>query len=196
MLHAANSSTTRQGDYRVTTTKHYDVFRSGFIGFEKVPVDGSTKMPDDYMDSIEPYNYKDLTDFSTAYLPGFLADRYDVDAKDVSMRADERCKNTAADSVRSTVRGYAKVTAYDQQVVLERGKVKYALLPVWMLSTKWRDKTYLFAMNGQTGKMVGDLPTDKGKLLTSFLATAVGASALLSVLFSGPLGQLISSWFM
>ena len=29
-----------------------------------------------------------------------------------------------------------------------------------MLTTKWRDKHYLFAMNGQTGKMVGELPTD------------------------------------
>lgn len=46
--------------------------------FEKVPVDASSKMPDDHMDSIEPYDYKKLKPFSTAYLPGYLADKFDV----------------------------------------------------------------------------------------------------------------------
>ena len=53
-----------EGDYEVTTTEHYDVRRGGDIAFEKVPVDASSKMPDDHMDSIEPYNYKDLKPFS------------------------------------------------------------------------------------------------------------------------------------
>lgn len=192
---ASNSYTSREGDYRVTRTKHYDIRRSGTIGFEKVPVDGSSKMPDDFMDSIEPYDYKDLKEFSTAYLPGFLADKYDVDAEAASKRADSRCKNTAVDSVRRTVHGYSTVIPRSQRVRLERGEVKYALLPVWMLSTKWKDKNYLFAMNGQTGKMVGDLPTDKGKFHLWFWSTAVGASAVLSLLFSGPLGRLIGGLF-
>ena len=195
-FHATNTHMTREGDYRVTRTMHYEISRSGVIGFEKVPVDGSTKMPDDYMDSIEPYDYKDLKEFSTAYLPGFLADKYDGDAEAASKRADERCKTTAVDSVRATVRGYDTVTPYVQRVALNRGEVKYALLPVWMLSTKWKDKTYLFAMNGQTGKMVGDLPADKGKLRTWFWACALGASAVLSLLFSGPLGRLIGGLLM
>lgn len=195
-FHATNTHTTRQGDYRVTRTQHYDILRSGVIDFEKVPVDGSTKMPDDYMDSIEPYDYKELKDFSTAFLPGFLADKYDVDAKDASKRADERCKTTAADSVRDTVRGYTTVHTSTQQVILNRGDIKYALLPVWMLSTKWKDKTYLFAMNGQTGKMVGDLPADKGKFWAWFWASALGSSAVLSLLFSGTLGRLIGSLFV
>ena len=68
----------KSGDYEITETAHYDVRRGGSIAFEKVPVDASSKMPDDHMDSIEPYNYAELKPFSTAYLPGFLADKYDV----------------------------------------------------------------------------------------------------------------------
>ena len=45
---------------------------------------------------------------------------------------------------------------------VEKQEAHYALLPVWMLTTKWRDENYLFAMNGQTGKFVGELPTDNG----------------------------------
>ena len=58
----------------------FDVWRSGTMEFERVPVDGSKKMPDDYMDSIEPFDYAGLKPFSTAYLPGYLADKYDVTA--------------------------------------------------------------------------------------------------------------------
>ena len=192
-FHATNSETHREGDYRVTSTTHYDVARSGTIGFSKVPVDGSSKMPDDLMDSIEPYDYADLKEFSTAYLPGFLADVYDVDAKQACKRADERCRNTAVAETRETVRGYMSVHTRSQQVRLHQGQVHYALLPVWVLSTKWRGETYLFAMNGQTGKMVGDLPADPVKARAWFFGTLAGASLVLSLLFSGPLGRFFGN---
>ena len=152
-FHGKNVTSYRSGDYRVTETQHYDIGRSGTIGFEKVPVDGSSKMPDDFMDSIEPYDYKDLTTFSTAYMPGFLADRYDVDAAKASPRADQRCRNTAEEAVRDTVHGYSSVTLRSKNISIRKGEVKYAFLPVWMLSTQWNGNHYLFAMNGQTGKI-------------------------------------------
>ena len=86
------SRTYRSGEYRVTETEHYDVYRAGTMPFEKVPVDASSKMPDDHMDSIEPYDYSDLKPFSTAYLPGFLADKYDVSVDESRERADTRCE--------------------------------------------------------------------------------------------------------
>ena len=54
------------------------------------------------------------------------------------------------------------VTPKSSNISLSNGKAKYALYPVWLLQTSWQGKNYLFAMNGQTGKMVGDLPMDKG----------------------------------
>ena len=66
-----NSESHREGDYMVTTTQHYDVRREGSAAFTKVPVDGSSKMPNTHMDAIEPFDYGDLKPFSTAY-PGLL----------------------------------------------------------------------------------------------------------------------------
>ena len=43
-----------------------------------------------------------------------------------------------------------------EDIHLKRTGVHYALLPVWMLNTRWNGKNYMFAMNGQTGRMVGD----------------------------------------
>ena len=78
---ATRSRTYKSGDYRITETDHYDAYRAGSLAFEKIPVDGSEKMPDEHMDSIEPYDYSELKPFSTAYLPGFLADKFDVTAE-------------------------------------------------------------------------------------------------------------------
>lgn len=153
---ATTSKVYEKGDEEITETRHYEVSRAGSIGFEKIPVDASSKMPDDHMDSIEPYDYSGLKEFSTAYLPGFLADKYDVSVKDSQKRADTRCASTLEDALRGTVTGYDSCTLEHKQIDLKRGKVHYALLPVWMLHTKWNGQDFLFAMNGQTGKMVGD----------------------------------------
>lgn len=154
-----DSVTHREGDYEVTRTRHYDVERAGTADFVKVPVDASKKMPDNYMDSLEPYDYDKLAPFSTAYLPGFLADRYDESAEDCAPRMQTRCENALSSKLRGDV-NHTTVTQKSFQGHIERKEAHYALLPVWMLTTKWRNKNYLFAMNGQTGKMVGELPTD------------------------------------
>lgn len=179
---ATRSRTNRIGDEEITQTDHFDVYRAGSIAFQKIPVDASTKMPDDHMDSIEPYKYNDLKPFSTAYLPGFLADRYDVTAEESSKRADERCEKTLEDALRKTVSGFETCVRVGGHIQLKRGKVHYALLPVWMLHTKWQGKDYLFAMNGQTGKLVGDLPMSWGKFWLTFAAIAVPLSIIGSII--------------
>ena len=147
--------------YDYVETKYYAVSRGGKLGFERVPVDGSSKMPDDLMESIEPFNFSEAVDFQTAYLAGYLADKYDVDAEKSIERANERIRNSAEKAFYETVKGYATVTKETGSIQLQNGKVTYALFPVWLLNTTWNGQNYLFAMNGQTGKMVGDLPLDK-----------------------------------
>ncbi len=171
-----------QGDYRIIQTKHYNVRRAGNVPFEKIPVDASRKMPDDYMDSIEPFDYTELKPFSTAYLPGYLADKYDVSAEECAGRADVRAKNTAEELMSSDVTGYATCSIRKKQLSLRRGKVSYGLLPVYLLSTRWNDQNYLFAMNGQTGKMIGDLPVDKKKYWSWFGKIAGSVTAILGTL--------------
>ncbi|MBP5303321.1 MAG: hypothetical protein J6Z00_00285 [Clostridia bacterium] len=148
--------------YNYTETSYYSALRAGSLAFDNIPVDGSEKMPDDLMESIEPYNYKDAVDFQTAYLSGFLADKYDVGAEESIPRANNRIRTSAAEVFRSTVTGYTTVTPTTTNVQTTSTEVHYALLPVWILNTSWKDKKYMFAMNGQTGKFVGDLPCDKG----------------------------------
>ena len=172
-------STSRE---RITKTKHFNVRRAGTVPFEKIPADASSKMPDNYMDAIEPYDYGELKPFSLAYLPGFLADKYDVSAEECAARADLRAANTAADIMRSTVGSYSSCVERSRSIHLRRGKVHYALMPVWTLSTQWRGQNFLFTINGQTGKLAGELPVDKGKYWRWFAGVAVGVTAVAAVL--------------
>lgn len=171
-------------DERITETEYFDVYRSGSVAFSRIPVDASSKMPDGHMDSIEPYDYGELKPFSTAYLPGFLADKFDVTVEQCRQRADQRCEGTFGAALRSTIEGYDTCTLTGIHINLKRGKVQYALMPVWMLNTKWKGKDFLFAMNGQTGKMVGDLPVSWGKFWGLFASIAVPLAILSSVLIS------------
>ena len=124
------------------------------------------------------YDYAGLKPFSTAYLPGFLADKYDVTVEESHDRADGRCSASLEGALRRTTTTYDSCVPLRQDIRLRRGKVHYALLPVWMLSTRWNGKSFLFAMNGQTGKMVGDLPTDAGKYWRTFAAIAAPVALL------------------
>lgn len=179
---ASNTNVFETGDYEITETRHYHVVRAGSLAFEKIPVDASSKMPDDHMDSIEPFDYAQLRPFSTAYLPSYLADKYDVTIDDSRDRADTRCRETLAQALRDTVTGYGACVTEREDIALRRGKVHYALLPVWMLSTKWRGQDFLFAMNGQTGKLVGDLPTDRGRFWGMFAAIAAPLTVALTAI--------------
>jgi len=169
VMNGRNIRTWSDSKNMYTETDHYVLTRAGSMQFHHVPVDGSTKMPDAHMDAIEPYDYSEMVPFSVAYLPGYLTDRYDQDAKVCEQRATSRVDNTVEAELQASVSGFMEVDVASSQSELKIDQVAYALLPVWMLHTKWNGNDYLFAMNGQTGKLVGDLPIDNGKLIRYFL---------------------------
>ncbi len=152
-------------DEIITTTSVYSCSRAGEMSFRAVPVDGSERMDDTYMESIEPFDYSEMVPFTTAYLTGYLADKYDVTAENAAPRADQRVYNSALSCLESTVTGYDRVVADgDFNIVKSSADVKYAMAPVWILTTKYNGVPYTFMMNGQTGKFVGKLPIDNNKL--------------------------------
>ncbi len=175
---ATRVRTFSDANYIYTETSYYSVIRGGNIGFERVPVDGSSKMDDTLMESIEPFDFSEAVDFQTAYLSGFLADKYDVNSEQSAPRANERITRSTENAFLSTVLGYTSVTPVAGNISLKNPDIKYALYPVWVLNTSWKGEKYTFAMNGQTGKMVGNLPMDKGLFAKWFLGIAGIASAV------------------
>ena len=110
-----------------------------------------------------------MVPFSVAYLPGYITDRYDLDVRECNDRATRRVSNTALEEMEGTAGGYMEIHTASHSENVTWTHIAYALLPVWMLHTRWNGTDYLFAMNGQTGKLIGDLPIDKGKKTKRFL---------------------------
>ena len=186
------TKTWSDANYNYKEVKYYSLVRGGDIAFDHVPVDGSQKMEDKLMESIEPYNFEEAVDFNAGYLAGYAADRYDVD-KDVTFnRATQRFRDGTIQAFRSDIRGYENVTLDDSNIQLSNTKTTYALYPVWILNTKWKDKNYRFAVNGQTSKVAGDLPVSAAKFamfwgifFLGITAVVFGIGAILEYLVEG-----------
>lgn len=179
---ATRKRTWTQGNTEYTETSYYDVYREGTMAFANVPVDGSTKMAEDLLESVEPFDFGKAVPFQTAYLAGYLADKYDISMEQGAARVNERMEKSAEDTLRATVKNYDSVNSRSSQIRLLRGVAKYALYPVWILNTVYRGETFTFAMNGQSGKFVGNVPVDSGKLAGLFAGVAAGAAAALFVI--------------
>ena len=168
-----------EGKYEYTETEYYNVTRSGNVTFKNIPVDGSEKLADDLMESIEPFHFNEAVDFETAYLAGYLADKYDVDEKASENRANERIKYSVEEALSDTVKGYSRVNGRSSSITIKGGKAKYALYPVWLLSDTYNGEDYTFSMNGQTGKFAGDLPVDNKGLCKYFGVSTLIWTALI-----------------
>ena len=175
--------TTSDRDYVYTHHKVFHIVRNGIVNIDKLPVDASSKTPNDAMDSIEPFDYNDLKPFRMSYMAGFLAERYDEDMQQCRDRAMVRARNTVEQKLASTISGYSSLHVTSTNIEPLPGKpvrAEYAMLPVYLLFTKYLGRDYLFAVNGQTGKAIGNVPVSKTRAAL-FCAPLFG---ILFVLFS------------
>ena len=164
--------------YNYTKTDHFLLRREAVAAFSGIPMDGSSKMEDDFMESIEPFDYSQMVDFDTAYLSGYLADKYDVPSEDGKDRIRQRVSQSIDDQLQSSFLGYVTVIPTGKSMNISHSKVKYVLLPVWMLNTRYQDKIYTFAMNGQTGKTTGSFPICPKRSAVWFAGICAGVTLL------------------
>ena len=137
-----------------TKTDIYNIATSGKMHFENIPVDGSTRFPDDIMNSIEPFYYADLTDFHPSYLSGFLSERYDTSMDELFEIAKNRSITTANQTLLNTITGYTSKSITNNTTTVEKNDTsEYVLLPVWMLNVKYKNQIYTLAMNRSNRKV-------------------------------------------
>ncbi len=168
--------------YNYTETSYFDIRRAGSQDFANVPVDGSKEMPDDLMESIEPFDHSEMVPFNMGYLAGFLANKYNVTSQEDKKRAEDRMAASARNNFRQTISGYSSLRNLSEQISTSKETIKYALYPVYVLNTTWEGKNYLFAMNGQTGKFVGNLPFSKRQAAKYYFPIAAIVSVVAFIL--------------
>lgn len=174
------------GDLEYTETKVYDIRRGGTIDFKGIRNFAMKK--DERMKlatAVQPFRDEELEDFKMAYLSGFMAEKRNMDTDEMSDTVKEQVRKYSARLLEDSVGGYNMLSDKKINTDIISAKWKYVLLPVWVLTYVSGGKTYYYALNGQTGKAVGELPVSKKKL--ALLAVGVFLLFFIIVLAIGGL---------
>lgn len=166
------------GNYQCTETKEYKVIRKADFFAKGVPADGSERIDDDLMEAIEPFDYSELKDFSMTYLSGFFAEKYDVDKESIFPRIKARITKSCESFMKHSVGGYTSFAQKSEGYDFAETNWRYILLPVWFMSYKYKGKIYEFVLNGQSGKIAGELPIRKSLVRLCAASLFAGIAAI------------------
>ena len=175
------SSTWVSSGYRYTKKDKYKIIRAGNMSFQNIPVIGSKKMENDIIKSIEPFDYKELKEFNSSYLLGFLSEKYNVSVEDSINLVTDKAKTYFIEEMKKNIKDFNKITETDSSINIYNYMSSKVLLPVWFLNVNYKGKIYKFAMNGQTGKMLGDIPKNIIKVIFMWLGLFIIISFLLLI---------------
>lgn len=172
---ARNLRVWRMGDIEYTETKHYNIYREGVVTQENLTEHALKKANAKLASGVMPYDFSKLSPFRMGYLSGFFAERRDIERQEVEGMMQTKMRESAEKLMRETVSGYQSVSIANANFRAKKEKWSYVLFPVWTLTYKAANgKIYYYSMNGQTGKVCGELPVHYGKVLAaSGLAAAV-----------------------
>lgn len=165
------------GETEYTETSSYQIEREMNIDFSRVPVDASQTMEDGAMDLLEPFDYCALEGFQEKYMSGFLSERYNEPEETYRPRAKDKMHSDAKVMMQQTISGYSSVKKEEEKINMNVKDIHYSLLPTWKYEYDYQGKKYLFHLNGQTGKLVGEPPVSIKKAV-SFSAVTFGLSFL------------------
>ena len=155
------------GGLRYTETKVYDISRQGDMDVNSVARNALKKANRKLIDGVLPYRLNEKKDFSMGYLSGFMAENRDMEKDSFVKEVKDEVRQFALSNLKNQVSNYTSLQIRKNEAELTGEVWANALLPVWTVTynDKARGKIYYFALNGQTGKIWGELPVDNKKLL-------------------------------
>lgn len=179
----------RSGNVRFTEHQKFQVQRAGQLDVKNVTRNALKKNNASLVEGVLPFDMEKVLPFDMGYLSGFQAEKRDMESGAMEPEVEAEVKNYTLENLTSSIQsGYSSVQIKDSRTEIRDARWQYALLPVWILTYrhKEKDKIYYFAMNGQTGKICGELPVDKRKLLALFFGVFFPVFAFL----------MIGGWFL
>lgn len=180
---AENVRVWRVGDTEYTERSYFNINRSGDIGFPNILKNALTDENKNISDSVAPFDMSEAIDFSSAYLLGFQAQKRDIDKKYAEDKVKSDLNEYSKRVLMNSINGYSSVTTISVKTYIKSMDSKYVLFPVWVLTYKDKKtkRIYTFALNGQNGKIFGELPADKKKLFALFASIAIPLFAILTL---------------
>ncbi|MDY0217223.1 MAG: hypothetical protein RBS19_09735 [Bacteroidales bacterium] len=156
---------TRNGKQESVTKVRWS-YVSGTIShfFDDVLVAASKSLPKKLANQLTNWNYSELVNYKEDFVSGFRTEIYQIDLKNGFNEAKNKMNEEIKSLIKSDIGG-------DQQKIskstTQYSKItfKHILLPIWISSYRYKNKTYNFLINGQTGDICGNYPKSAWKIM-------------------------------
>lgn len=176
------SKSKRRGDYIITD--HYALTGEIDAYYKGLSYDASSSFDDNISEKIAPFDVKGMKEFTPAFLSGFYADTADVAPSTYQSDAENIAIQNSTNAIYSKFSGMSMGSLTPSSLNTEVKEIDSAMFPVWFMSYRNAGRVAYATINGQTGKVVTDLPVDTGKYTTGSLLLALPIFLILNLLFT------------
>lgn len=146
-----------------TVTDWYPASGSVRVDFDDTLVLASNSIPEKLASVLQSWNVSNLVPWSEDYVAGFTVEAYQLGLEPGFAKAQVEFNAAIDNAARRDIGGdEQQVSNIDTQY----GNVtfKHILLPVWICSYKFANKSWRVVVNGQTGDVKGDRPYSAWKI--------------------------------
>jgi LSD1 subclass zinc finger protein len=142
------------------------------VPFADVLVPAASSVPKHHADRLAPWRLDLLAPYSDDYVTGFTVEAYQIGLEPGFGLAQQQMEVAIRDAICRDIGG-------DRQRILNTATTysdiafKHILLPIWLSSYRYANKTFRFIVNGQTGTVQGERPWSPWKIAGAVLAAIV-----------------------
>lgn len=177
----------RSGNYIITD--HYDLLADVDISYDGFYYDGSSSFYDNISEPLAPFHMWDCQAFTPSFLSGFYADTSDVDSEVYREDAVRKADDITFENVCSQFKEYSPDNNENRKKMTEDygancEKVDNIMFPVWFMVYRKHDRVAYATVNGQTGKVVADIPVDYTRYGIGSILLSIPIFFLLNFLFT------------
>ncbi len=175
----------RRGDYIIT--QHYKLGGNLDAYYKGLSYDASSSFEDNLSETLAPYDVKNMKRFTPAFLSGFYADTADLPSRVYENDAKQAAYDNTIKDIKKmpafqgiTMKNTKNLTPYILGTTIRQAD--YSMFPVWFMSYRNNDRVAYTTVNGQTGKVVADIPISIGKFMLGSLIAAIPVYIILCML--------------
>lgn len=140
-------------------------------------VSGSTGLPQGEAEQVFPFELVEMRRYRPHLLAGWLAEAFSVTREDALAACQQDFTEAEGRQIRDFLPGDTH-KGLEWTTRFQEVSDDLLLLPFWIGTFRYKDKLYRFVLNGQTGRVTGDLPMSRWKVA----AVVVPVLILLAVL--------------
>ncbi len=166
----------------VSETRTRWTHRSGNVNrfFDDILICASNSLPEKLKNKLDEWNFEELMPYDEQYLSGFTTEIYQIGLNDGFMMAKEIMEEKIITDIKEDIGGNEQ-RIHNKEIEHSNIKFKHLLLPIWLTSYKYNNKTYSILINGQTGEIEGNYPVSVWKVL---IAIILGLGVIAAIYFA------------